>query len=134
MVIPKTDLKETQKEIKKEKVKLEIEEKDTDLLYEKPHEKFLYKILKYNPIDYINNILRSIFNKFTIQDEVDQFQWWIAYGIWCKAATRLFWNYRAEGPIAPEHGGAVIVSNHNSGIGMLMRNSIFSRGDFSGNP
>ncbi len=114
MEIPKIDLKESEKQIKKEKVKFEIEEKDKELEYEKPHEKALYKILKHNPIDYINNILRSICEKFTIQDEVDEFQWWLAYAFWCKSAMRLFWNYRVEGPIPPEHGGAVIVSNHNS--------------------
>ena len=96
MEIPKIDLKESEKQIKKEKVKFEIEEKDKELEYEKPHEKALYKILKHNPIDYINNILRSIFEKFTIQDEVDEFQWWLAYAFWCKSAMRLFWNYRAD--------------------------------------
>ena len=114
MEIPKTDLKEAQKQIKKEKIKFEIEEKDKEIAYEKPHEKLLYKILKHNPIDYINDIIRSILDKLTIQEESDEFNWWIAYGIWCKAGMRLFWNYRAEGPISPEHGGAVIVSNHNS--------------------
>jgi len=111
MVIPKTDLKE----IKKEKIKFEIEEKELEELpYKKKAYNWIYKLLKLNPIDPINDFIRSILKKLTIQEEADEFNWWIAYGTWCKAAMRAFWNYRAEGPISPEHGGAVIVSNHNS--------------------
>ncbi|MFW9899012.1 MAG: lysophospholipid acyltransferase family protein [Candidatus Thorarchaeota archaeon] len=115
MEIPKSDLKAHEEELKKDKVKYEIEAKEPEeLLYKKKTHNWIYKILKLNPIDPINNFIRSILDKLTIQEEADEFQWWIAYGIWCKAAMRLFWNYRVEGPISPEHGGAVIVSNHNS--------------------
>ncbi|MFX1310681.1 MAG: 1-acyl-sn-glycerol-3-phosphate acyltransferase, partial [Promethearchaeota archaeon] len=111
MEIPKTTIKTKTPEEKRKIEKEEVEEKP---LYEKTHEKLLYKILKLNPIDPINNFIRSILKKFTIQEEADQLQWWIAYGIWCKTVMRLFWNYRTEGPVAPEHGGAIVVSNHNS--------------------
>ncbi len=111
MEIPKTTIKTKTPE---EKGKIEGEEEKEEVLFEKTHEKLLYKILKLNPIDPINNFIRSILKKFVIQEEADQLQWWIAYGIWCKAAMRLFWNYRTEGAVAPEHGGAIIISNHNS--------------------
>ena len=115
MVIPKTDLKEEEEEIKKEKIKFEIEEKELEELpYKKKAYNWIYKLLKLNPIDPINDFIRSILKKLTIQEEADELNWWFAYGTWCKAAMRAFWNYRAEGPISPEHGGAVIVSNHNS--------------------
>jgi 1-acyl-sn-glycerol-3-phosphate acyltransferase len=111
MEIPKSEIKMKTPE---EKVGIEAKEEEKELVYKKRHQNWLYKLLKLNPIDPINNIIRSILDKLTIQEEADELNWWFAYGTWAKSSMRAIWNYRVEGPIAPEHGGAVIVSNHNS--------------------
>ena len=64
MVIPKTDLKEPEEQIKKEKIKFEIEEKELEELpYKKKTYNWIYKLLKLNPIYPINDIIRYIINK-----------------------------------------------------------------------
>ena len=115
MEIPKTEIKTKTPEDKiQEDEKDEIEEKkDEDLVYRKESHNWIYKLLKLNPIDPINDYIHVILEKLDLTEKSYDFQWMLAY-IWCKFAMRFFWNYKAEGPLPPEYGAAIIVSNHKS--------------------
>jgi 1-acyl-sn-glycerol-3-phosphate acyltransferase len=87
-----------------------------DLKLEKTHQNLLYKILKYNPIDPINDIYRDIIERLNLTHLEKKLQWWAAY-IYVKLACRMFWNFKAEYPkknLFPEWGPVVLVSTHNS--------------------
>ena len=94
--------------------KFEIDEKkEEDLVYRKESHNWIYKLLKLNPIDPINDYIHTIIEKMDLTEKSFDFQWHVAM-IWCKFAIRIFWNYKAEGPLPPEYGAAIIVSNHQS--------------------
>jgi len=105
---------DTYEEIDHEKL---LEEKmKTDLEYEKDHEKFLYKLIKLNPIDPINDIYRKFIKSLDVEKEEGRLQWWAAY-FYVKLVCRLLWNFKAEYPnknIFPEYGPGIVVSNHQS--------------------
>jgi len=106
MEITKTDFKiKTPEE--------EIQEEEKELVYTKKSHNKIYKFLKLNPIDPINDYIHNILEKMELTEKSFDFQWMLAY-IWVKFAMRTFWNYKAEGPLPPEFGAAVIVSNHKS--------------------
>lgn len=87
-----------------------------DLKLEKPHQNALYKILKYNPIDPLNDLYRDIIERLNLTDLEKRLQWRAA-NIWVKQACRMLWNFKAEYPkknIFPEWGPVVLVSTHNS--------------------
>ena len=82
MVLEKSDYKITEKkpiEIEKEKLRYDIVEKDLELKYEKRSQNWLYKILKYNPFDWLNNIYRKFIDIHHMEDVECQLQWWAAY-------------------------------------------------------
>ncbi len=89
------------------------EENLEDLQYSKEHEQILYKILKYNPIDPINDMGRKVLDKLNLGDKMDWLHWWGAF-IWCRAAMRGLWQFRIEGEMFPEYGGGILVGNHQS--------------------
>jgi len=87
-----------------------------ELKWEKKHEDILYKILKYNPIDAINDVYRDIIDKLNLTDLEQRLQWWAAY-IYVKFVMRALWNFKVEYPkknIFPEWGPVILVSNHQS--------------------
>jgi 1-acyl-sn-glycerol-3-phosphate acyltransferase len=100
-------------------LKKSIEEKmQEELKYEKRHQDWTYKILKYNPIDPLNDLYRYIIKRLDLKQIEGRLQWWAAY-IYVKWAARTFWNFKAEYPkgnIFPEWGPGILVGNHESHI------------------
>ena len=116
MELPKTEInKKTLENVGKEEVKYQIEgEESEEPLFKKKGHNWMVKLLKLNPIDPLNKILLEFLEKLELTEKFYHFQWWLAYGIWCKTSLRAFWNFKAEGPLPPEYGPAIIVSNHES--------------------
>ncbi len=113
MVLEKSDY---ELEEEKEKENYDIIEKELDIKYEARHQNLLYKILKYNPIDFLNNQYRKFIDIHHMNDIECQLQWWGAY-IYVKEVLRRVFNHRVENPyklLFPEYGPGVIVSNHES--------------------
>jgi len=99
-----------------EPAKLMEEKLKEDLKLEKPHQNALYKILKYNPIDPLNDLYREIINRLNLTDLEKKLQWRAA-NIWVKLVCRMLWNFKAEYPmknIFPEWGPVILVSTHVS--------------------
>ena len=68
-----------------------------ELKWEKKHEDILYKILKYNPIDAINDVYHDIIDKLNLTDLEQRLQWWAAY-IYVKFVLRALWNFKVKYP------------------------------------
>ena len=100
-------------------LKKHIEEKmQEDLKYEKRHQDWLYKLMKFNPIDPLNDLYRYIIKRLDLKKIEGRLQWWAAY-IYIKWAVRTFWNFKAEYPkgnMFPEWGPGILVGNHESHI------------------
>jgi 1-acyl-sn-glycerol-3-phosphate acyltransferase len=99
-----------------EPAKVMEEKMKEDLKLEKTHQNVLYKILKYNPIDPLNDLYRDIIERLNLTELEKKLQWRAA-NIWVKLALRTFWNFKAEYPkknIFPEWGPVVLVSTHVS--------------------
>lgn len=98
-------------------LKKNIEEKmQEELKYEKRHQDWTYKIMKYNPIDPLNDLYRYIIKRLDLKQIEGRLQWWAAY-IYVKWAARTFWNFKSEYPkgnIFPEWGPGILVGNHES--------------------
>ncbi len=112
-MLEKTDYKSAEE---KEKENYDIVEKELDLKYEARHQNILYKILKYNPIDWLNNQYRKFIDIHHFNEIECELQWWAAY-IYVKEVLRKVFNHRVENPyktLFPEYGPGVIVSNHES--------------------
>jgi 1-acyl-sn-glycerol-3-phosphate acyltransferase len=96
-----------------------LEEKmKEDLQYEKGHENFLYKLLKYNPIDALNEQYREFIKRLDVEFTEQRLQWWAAT-FYVKFICRLMWNFKAEYPnknMFPEYGPGIVVANHVSHI------------------
>ncbi|TFG18172.1 MAG: 1-acyl-sn-glycerol-3-phosphate acyltransferase [Promethearchaeota archaeon] len=96
-----------------------LEEKmKEDLHYEKGHEDFLYKILKYNPIDFLNEQYREVVRRLDIEFTEQRLQWWFAT-FYVKLLGRVMWNFKfyyPKGNMFPEYGPGIVVSNHQSHI------------------
>jgi len=94
-----------------------IDEKlQEELKLEKPHQNALYKVLKYNPIDPLNDLYRNIIDRLNLNELESKLQWWAAT-IWVKQAVRMLWNFKAEYPtrnMFPEWGPVILVSSHVS--------------------
>lgn len=117
MELTKTDLEIAEELEQREKDRLALGDK-TDLEYSKRHEKAVYKILKYNPIDPLNNLYRWILNQFNFLEKEGKLQWWAAY-IYVKEICRRFWDFKVEnlsGDLFPEYGAGIVVGNHESHI------------------
>lgn len=87
-----------------------------ELKYEKRHQDWTYKIMKFNPIDPLNDLYRYIIKRLDLKQIEGRLQWWAAY-IYIKFFARTLWNFKAEypkGSMFPEWGPGVVVSNHNS--------------------
>ena len=54
----------------------ELEEVDFS---EKRHQNWTYQILKYNPIDPLNDLWRYIIKRLDLEDIEGKLQWWAAY-------------------------------------------------------
>ncbi len=99
-----------------EKKSIEKSEKKEEPHYEKQHEKLTYKILKYNPIDPINDFGRKIAKRLQITDLVDHMHFWAVWVV-TREVSRRYWNIRIEyvdKTLFPEFGGGIAVSNHQS--------------------
>jgi len=89
-----------------------------ELKYQKRHQEWTYKIMKFNPIDPLNDLYRYIIKRLDLKKIEGRLQWWAAY-IYVKQAARMFWNFKAEYPkgnIFPEYGPGILVGNHESHI------------------
>lgn len=87
-----------------------------ELKWKKPHQNFLYKIIKYNPIDPINDFYQRFIDLLGVSDTEQRIQWWLA-NIYIKQAGRLLWRFDAvyeDGQLFPDTEPAIIVSDHNS--------------------
>ncbi|KKN09905.1 hypothetical protein LCGC14_1041950 [marine sediment metagenome] len=95
------------------------EEKELeDLEYSKRHQNWTYKILKYNPIDPLNDLWRYIIKRLDLEHIEGRLQWWAAY-IYIKWAARTFWNFKViypKGNMFPEYGPVILVGSHESHI------------------
>ncbi|MFX0069921.1 MAG: lysophospholipid acyltransferase family protein [Candidatus Hermodarchaeota archaeon] len=115
MVIEKPEY-ETREDIKKEKVSYDEVEQRLELKYDKKHQDIMYKILKYNPIDWLNDKYRNFIDMHDLADIEGKLQWWAAY-IYIKEVMRRFFGYRVEYPyknLFPEYGPGILVGNHES--------------------
>ncbi len=87
-----------------------------ELVYTKRHQSLAYKILKYNPIDPLNDLYHWIVDKMHFSKEEGELQWWAAY-IYVKFVTRTLWNFKVDNvykTLFPEYGGGILVGNHRS--------------------
>jgi len=50
-----------------------------ELKYEKRHQDWTYKIMKFNPIDPLNNLYRYIIKRLDLKQIEGRLQWWLAY-------------------------------------------------------
>jgi hypothetical protein len=57
-----------------------MEEKmQEELRYEKRHQNWTYKLLKFNPIDPLNDLYRYIIKRLDLKQIEGRLQWWAAY-------------------------------------------------------
>lgn len=114
MVITELDFsKQKEEELHLQKYGEQAEEK---VLFEKPHQNFLYKLLKWNIFDAANDLWRSLLDGMRLLEKHDELQWWAAY-IWVKESMRRLWDYRVEyqeKKLPLEYGPAIIIGNHQS--------------------
>ncbi len=63
-------------------LKKSIEEKmHEELKYEKRHQDWTYKIMKFNPIDPLNDLYRYIIKRLDLKPIEGRLQWWAAYNL-----------------------------------------------------
>ncbi|MFX1337556.1 MAG: lysophospholipid acyltransferase family protein [Promethearchaeota archaeon] len=117
MELEKSDIKPTKKEkIGKEQVDYDVVEQELELKYEKTSHDAMYKVLKYNPIDWLNDKYRKFIDMHQLTEIEGQLQWWAAY-IYVKEILRLLFDHKVENPyktLFPEYGPGIIISNHES--------------------
>jgi 1-acyl-sn-glycerol-3-phosphate acyltransferase len=97
-------------------VKTTEEKEQEELDFGKTHQNATYKILKYNPIDPLNDLYRQAIDHLDLEDVEGKLQWWAAY-IYIKFFARLLWNFKAEYPqgnMFPEYGPGILVGSHES--------------------
>jgi 1-acyl-sn-glycerol-3-phosphate acyltransferase len=90
------------------------EEKELNLQKKEPN--FLYKLLRYNPIDIGNDIWRKIVRKMNLSDQHNTLQYWAAY-FYTRAVARMLWRTkieRVDNDLPPEYGPGILIGNHNS--------------------
>ena len=73
-------------------------------------------ILKYNPIDPVNDFARKVLSKFDLEDKFVALNWWGWAFPWIRYVCRVYWNLRVEGEMFPEYGGTIYCTNHVSHI------------------
>jgi len=92
------------------------EKMQKELKYDKSHQKLTYKILKYNPIDPLNDVWRYIIKRLDLKKIEGRLQWWSAY-VYIKFFARTLWNFKAiypKGNMFPEWGPGILVGSHES--------------------
>ncbi|MHA1293164.1 MAG: lysophospholipid acyltransferase family protein [Promethearchaeota archaeon] len=92
------------------------EDEENQQLFQKTHHNFLYRMLKWNIFDVLNDFGRKILKKLNLLEKTDELQWWAAF-IWAKEAMRRLWDYRVEyqdKKLPLEYGPAIIIGNHQS--------------------
>jgi len=92
------------------------EKEKEELEFGKRHQNWMYKILKYNPIDPLNDLYRQAIDRLNIEKIEGELQWWAAY-IYIKFFARLLWNFKTEYPLGnlfPEYGPGILVGSHES--------------------
>jgi len=97
-------------------VKSTDEKEQEELDFGKTHQNATYKVLKYNPIDPLNDIYRKAIETLSLEDVEGKLQWWAAY-IYIKFFARLLWNFKTEYPLGnmfPDYGPGILVGNHES--------------------
>jgi 1-acyl-sn-glycerol-3-phosphate acyltransferase len=99
-------------------VKTTEDKEKEELDFGKRHQNATYKVLKYNPIDPLNELYRQAIDRLDLEDIEGKLQWWAAF-IYVKFFARLLWNFKAEYPLGnmfPEYGPGILVGNHESHI------------------
>ncbi|MFX1456796.1 MAG: lysophospholipid acyltransferase family protein [Promethearchaeota archaeon] len=115
-VLEKTEKKGYQIAEEMESKKVMEEKMQEELKYEKRHQDWTYKLMKFNPIDPLNDLYRYIIKRLDLKQIEGRLQWWAAY-IYIKWAVRTFWNFKAEYPkgnMFPEWGPGILVGSHES--------------------
>lgn len=87
-----------------------------ELKYSKKSHNWVYKVLKYNPIDPLNDLWRKFIDSINMTEKEKKVQWWLGY-IYVKWLARTFWNFKArypKGNMFPEYGAGILVSSHQS--------------------
>lgn len=89
---------------------------EEEQLFKKKHHNLLYKILRLNPIDSLNDGWRNLLKRLGLLEKHDELQWWAAY-IYVREIMRRIWSYkieRVDGDLPPEYGPGIIIGNHQS--------------------
>jgi hypothetical protein len=60
-------------------VKSTEEKEQEELDFGKRHQNWTYKLLKYNPIDPLNDLYRQAIERLGLEDVEGKLQWWAAY-------------------------------------------------------
>ncbi|MFX1278428.1 MAG: lysophospholipid acyltransferase family protein [Promethearchaeota archaeon] len=116
MVLEKIEKKGYEIAAEIERRKSTEEKMQEELKYEKRHQDWTYKIMKFNPIDPLNDLYRYIIRRLDLKQIEGRLQWWAAY-VYIKWAVRTFWNFKTEYPkenMFPEWGPGILVGNHES--------------------
>jgi 1-acyl-sn-glycerol-3-phosphate acyltransferase len=116
MELSKTNYDTSKEEEEEEKKSYDIIEKEMELKYEKKQHDIMYKILKHNPIDWLNDKYRKFIDAHDLTEIEGELQWWAAY-IYVKEVLRRLFNHTIENPyktLFPEYGPGIVVSNHES--------------------
>ncbi|TFG08887.1 MAG: 1-acyl-sn-glycerol-3-phosphate acyltransferase [Promethearchaeota archaeon] len=114
MVLEKSDY-ESREEMRNN-ASYEEKEREIELKYKRGHHDMMYKILKYNPIDWLNDKYRKFIDRHALTEIEGKVQWWTAY-VYIKEVMRRFFGYRVEYPyknLFPEYGPGILVGNHES--------------------
>ena len=97
-------------------IKTTEEKEKEDLEFKKRHQNSMYNILKYNPIDPLNDLYRQAIDRLNIGEIEGKLQWWAAY-VYIKFFARILWNFKAEYPLGnlfPDYGAGILVGSHES--------------------
>jgi len=100
----------------KEKTPLKGEEEFEEIKFKKSSNEIMNQILKYNPIDPLNDLYRKIIDALRFTEEEKELQWWGAH-IYVHLLTRFVWRIKVEnedGHLFPQYGPGILISNHES--------------------
>ena len=92
------------------------EEGYEEIKFKKSSNEAMNQILKYNPIDPINDLYRKVIDALRFTEEEKELQWWGAH-IYVHALTRFVWRIKVEnedGHLFPQYGPGILISNHES--------------------
>lgn len=92
----------------------------------KQFQEILNFILKYNPIDPLNRLVRKFFGTFDLLEKTDRLFYWGAFPI-IRNICRMYWDMRVEGEMFPDYGGGIVASNHVSHLDPFFVSSAVQR-------